>query len=160
MAAIRCACSASCRAMPNRFVCSISMSTRMHATWSTTRNWHTGTSFPVVSWRASRRCSTCPTLRWPTHWASPRNSIQRMCTISPWWALGPCSDSLPQFYGASEGLDTIVIESLAPGGRAGTSSKIENYLGFPTGDIGCRTLPDARRCKARSLAPIWPSRAR
>ncbi|MDB5801531.1 MAG: bifunctional protein : sensor, cNMP-binding domain-like protein [Rhodocyclales bacterium] len=39
-------------------------------------------------------------------------------------------------YGASEGLDTIVIESLAPGGQAGTSSKIENYLGFPTGISG------------------------
>lgn len=39
-------------------------------------------------------------------------------------------------YGASEGLDTIVIESMAPGGQAGTSSKIENYLGFPTGISG------------------------
>ena len=39
-------------------------------------------------------------------------------------------------YGASEGLDTIVIESNAPGGQAGTSSKIENYLGFPTGISG------------------------
>jgi thioredoxin reductase (NADPH) len=39
-------------------------------------------------------------------------------------------------YGASEGLRTIVIESLAPGGQAGTSSKIENYLGFPTGISG------------------------
>jgi thioredoxin reductase (NADPH) len=39
-------------------------------------------------------------------------------------------------YAASEGLDTIVIESIAPGGQAGTSSKIENYLGFPTGISG------------------------
>jgi thioredoxin reductase (NADPH) len=39
-------------------------------------------------------------------------------------------------YGASEGLDTLVIESMAPGGQAGTSSKIENYLGFPTGISG------------------------
>jgi thioredoxin reductase (NADPH) len=39
-------------------------------------------------------------------------------------------------YAASEGLDTIVIESVAPGGQAGTSSKIENYLGFPTGISG------------------------
>ncbi len=39
-------------------------------------------------------------------------------------------------YGASEGLDTIVVEALAPGGQAGTSSKIENYLGFPTGISG------------------------
>ncbi len=39
-------------------------------------------------------------------------------------------------YGASEGLDVLVIEMNAPGGQAGTSSKIENYLGFPTGISG------------------------
>ncbi|WP_299611649.1 FAD-dependent oxidoreductase [uncultured Tateyamaria sp.] len=39
-------------------------------------------------------------------------------------------------YGASEALETIVIEAEAPGGQAGTSSKIENYLGFPTGISG------------------------
>lgn len=39
-------------------------------------------------------------------------------------------------YAASEGLATIVLEDLAPGGQAGTSSKIENYLGFPTGISG------------------------
>lgn len=39
-------------------------------------------------------------------------------------------------YGASEALDTLVIEAEAPGGQAGTSSKIENYLGFPTGISG------------------------
>ena len=39
-------------------------------------------------------------------------------------------------YGASEGLQTIVVECMAPGGQAGTSSKIENYLGFPTGISG------------------------
>jgi thioredoxin reductase (NADPH) len=39
-------------------------------------------------------------------------------------------------YAASEGLDVLVIETLAPGGQAGSSSKIENYLGFPTGVSG------------------------
>lgn len=39
-------------------------------------------------------------------------------------------------YAASEGLDTLIVESTAPGGQAGTSSKIENYLGFPTGISG------------------------
>jgi thioredoxin reductase (NADPH) len=39
-------------------------------------------------------------------------------------------------YGASEGLDVLVLESSAPGGQAGTSSRIENYLGFPTGISG------------------------
>ncbi len=39
-------------------------------------------------------------------------------------------------YAASEGLDTVVLEALAPGGQAGTSSRIENYLGFPNGISG------------------------
>ena len=39
-------------------------------------------------------------------------------------------------YGASEGLDVLVVESHAPGGQAGSSSRIENYLGFPTGISG------------------------
>jgi thioredoxin reductase (NADPH) len=39
-------------------------------------------------------------------------------------------------YGASEGLDVLVVESNSPGGQAGASSKIENYLGFPTGITG------------------------
>jgi thioredoxin reductase (NADPH) len=39
-------------------------------------------------------------------------------------------------YAASEGLDVVVLESTAPGGQAGTSSRIENYLGFPTGISG------------------------
>ena len=39
-------------------------------------------------------------------------------------------------YGASEGLDTVVVEDIAIGGQAGTSSRIENYLGFPTGVSG------------------------
>jgi thioredoxin reductase (NADPH) len=39
-------------------------------------------------------------------------------------------------YGGSEGLDVLVLESIAPGGQAGSSSKIENYLGFPTGISG------------------------
>jgi thioredoxin reductase (NADPH) len=39
-------------------------------------------------------------------------------------------------YGASEGLDVLVVESNSPGGQAGSSSKIENYLGFPTGISG------------------------
>jgi len=39
-------------------------------------------------------------------------------------------------YAASEGLRTLVVETNAPGGQAGSSSKIENYLGFPTGISG------------------------
>lgn len=50
-------------------------------------------------------------------------------------------------YAASEGLRTIVIEGLAPGGQAGTSSKIENYLGFPTG-IGGQQLASRAQLQA------------
>ena len=39
-------------------------------------------------------------------------------------------------YGASEGLDVMVLETSSPGGQAGSSSRIENYLGFPTGITG------------------------
>ena len=56
-------------------------------------------------------------------------------------------------YAASEGLDTIVLETFAPGGQAGTSSKIENYLGFPTGISGQalagRALTQAQKFGAR-----------
>jgi thioredoxin reductase (NADPH) len=52
-------------------------------------------------------------------------------------------------YGASEGLRTVLIERHAPGGQAGTSSRIENYLGFPTGvagdELGNRALQQAKR---------------
>ena len=42
-------------------------------------------------------------------------------------------------YGASEGLDVLVIDTNSPGGQAASSSKIENYLGFPTGGFGTGT---------------------
>ena len=45
-------------------------------------------------------------------------------------------DSLATVYGASEGLDVLVLETGSPGGQAGSSSRIENYLGFPTGISG------------------------
>ena len=52
-------------------------------------------------------------------------------------------------YGASEGLHTLMIEGTAPGGQAGTSSRIENYLGFPIGltgdELGSRAFSQAQR---------------
>ncbi len=58
-------------------------------------------------------------------------------------------------YGASEGLRTLVIEREAPGGQAGTSSRIENYLGFPNGvsgdELASRALQQARRLGAEIL---------
>jgi thioredoxin reductase (NADPH) len=58
-------------------------------------------------------------------------------------------------YGASEGLHTLVVEREAPGGQAGTSSRIENYLGFPAGvsgdELASRALHQARRLGAEIL---------
>jgi thioredoxin reductase (NADPH) len=60
-------------------------------------------------------------------------------------------------YGASEGLSTVCIEEAAPGGQAGQSSRIENYLGFPNGiagaDLARRAVTQARRFHAELLAP-------
>jgi thioredoxin reductase (NADPH) len=60
-------------------------------------------------------------------------------------------------YGASEGLDTLVIESTALGGQAGTSRRIENYLGFPAGisgsELTSRAVVQARKFGARFASP-------
>lgn len=60
-------------------------------------------------------------------------------------------------YGASEGLKTLLIERKAPGGQAGTSSRIENYLGFPSGltgaDLSRRAISQAIRLGAEILSP-------
>ena len=60
-------------------------------------------------------------------------------------------------YGASEGLKTLLIERLSPGGQAGTSSRIENYLGFPNGLSGAeltrRAITQATRLGAEVLLP-------
>jgi thioredoxin reductase (NADPH) len=60
-------------------------------------------------------------------------------------------------YGASEGLRTVMIEREAPGGQAGLSSKIENYLGFPAGlsgsELAHRAVTQARRFGVEILAP-------
>ena len=59
-------------------------------------------------------------------------------------------------YGASEGLKTLMIEREAPGGQAGTTSRIENYLGFPSGlsggDLARRALAQAKRLGAEILS--------
>jgi len=58
-------------------------------------------------------------------------------------------------YAASEGLDTLVIEIAAPGGQAGSSSKIENYLGFPTGvsglELATRAITQAEKFGAKMM---------
>jgi thioredoxin reductase (NADPH) len=60
-------------------------------------------------------------------------------------------------YGASEGLDTLVVESTALGGQAGSSRRIENYLGFPAGisgtELTSRAVTQARKFGARPATP-------
>jgi thioredoxin reductase (NADPH) len=60
-------------------------------------------------------------------------------------------------YGGSEGLKTLLIEKRAPGGQAGTSSRIENYLGFPSGlsgaDLSRRAITQATRFGVEFLSP-------
>ena len=60
-------------------------------------------------------------------------------------------------YGASEGLDTLVVESTALGGQAGSSRRIENYLGFPAGisgsELTSRAVTQARKFNARTASP-------
>src|SRR5438874_1895455 len=78
---------------------------------------------------------------------------------------GPLSDLLlstfiarrEAVYGASEGLETLVVESSALGGQAGSSRRIENYLGFPAGITGAeltsRAVTQARKFNARTATP-------
>ena len=97
-----------------------------------------------------------------------QTSPRRPTTMSQIIGGGPAGLAAA-VYGASEGLRTIVVEREAPGGQAGTSSRIENYLGFPNGisgdELASRALQQARRLGAeilvtRSVARIDPGDAR
>jgi thioredoxin reductase (NADPH) len=61
-------------------------------------------------------------------------------------------------YGSSEGLETLLVDAYVPGGQAGTSSRIENYLGFPAGVTGAelarRAVAQAKRFGAEVIAPV------
>src|SRR5690348_5922625 len=67
-------------------------------------------------------------------------------------------------YGASEGLHTVMVEREAPGGQAGMSSRIENYLGFPAGlsgnDLARRAVVQAQRFGVEILSPLEAVNAR
>ena len=70
---------------------------------------------------------------------------------------GGCSGLAAAVYGASEGLDTLIVESTALGGQAGASRRIENYLGFPAGisgnELTSRAISQARKFGARPATP-------
>jgi thioredoxin reductase (NADPH) len=84
--------------------------------------------------------------------AMPENEIYDVVIIG----AGPAGLAA-SVYGASEGLRTLLIERKAPGGQAGSSSRIENYLGFPAGlsgaDLTHRAITQARRLGAEFLSP-------
>jgi thioredoxin reductase (NADPH) len=81
-----------------------------------------------------------------TTFRKPSNTLLACWVLTTTWARPRVCDIVvvgggpaglaAAVYGASEGLTTIVIEGTAPGGQAGTSSRIENHLGFPTGVSG------------------------
>src|SRR3984885_9058394 len=58
-------------------------------------------------------------------------------------------------YGASEGLNVLVVEAVSPGGQSGSSSKIENYLGFPTGlsgqELAARAIAQTEKFGAKMM---------
>lgn len=111
--------------------------------------------------------SDCPVLRFPDGTEVRQPSTRDLARL-----LGlQTSATLPEYdvmvigggpaglaaavYGASEGLRTVVVEREAPGGQAGTSSRIENYLGFPSGvsgdDLASRAFQQAKRLGAEIL---------
>ena len=109
--------------------------------------------FPVVTLRDGRRLVT-PTLRKLAEalelQTAPGEGVYDVAIVG----AGPAGLAAA-VYGASEGLRAVVIEREAPGGQAGTSSRIENYLGFPTGvsgdELGSRALQQAQRFGAEIL---------
>lgn len=112
---------------------------------------------PVLVWRGRQICR------------NPSNrQLADYLGLNPQAAQQPVHDLLivgagpaglaAAVYAASEGLDVQIVEVLAPGGQAGTSSRIENYLGFPTGISGqalaARALAQAQKFGAR-LSVAW-----
>ena len=99
----------------------------------------------------------CPTIRQITEklgWLREPSLSEYDLAI---YGAGPAGLSAA-VYGASEGLKTVVIEKWTVGGQAGTSSKIENYLGFPTGICGAELAARAREQACRFGAEILIAR--
>ena len=133
----------------------------------------------------ARRASCCrspastPTGCRSRCWRTARCSSARPCSSSPSGSASPASPAQDHYdlvivgggpaglaaavYGASEGLRTVMVEREAPGGQAGQSSRIENYLGFPAGlsgsDLARRATDQARRLGAELLTRAGRRRA-
>jgi thioredoxin reductase (NADPH) len=100
-------------------------------------------------------------LRQPTNTAIAEKIGLRTQAARPFYDLaivgGGPAGLAAAVYGASEGLSTVLIEREAPGGQAGSSSRIENYLGFPVGlsgaDLARRAVTQAKRFGVEILTP-------
>uniref|UniRef100_Q02BW9 Response regulator receiver modulated FAD-dependent pyridine nucleotide-disulphide oxidoreductase n=1 Tax=Solibacter usitatus (strain Ellin6076) TaxID=234267 RepID=Q02BW9_SOLUE len=114
-----------------------------------------GTALPVLI------CEDGTQLSQPTPGAVAARIGLRTHSETPFYDLvivgGGPAGLAAAVYGASEGLRTVIIERDAPGGQAGLSSRIENYLGFPSGlsggDLARRGVAQARRFGAEILSP-------
>ena len=121
-----------------------------------TRPVSTSASFRHCSSRTDPRCVIPNHARWPSASADPsRRPIELYDLVIV--GAGP-SGLAAAVYGASEGLRTLLLDRHAPGGQAGTSSRIENYLGFPAGVSGSeltrRAVTQAQRLGAELLVPL------
>src|ERR1700738_2458921 len=114
------------------------------------------TKFPVCIFPDGARLE-CPTVRQITEklgWFRDPSRSEYDLAI---YGAGPAGLSAA-VYGASEGLKTVVVERWAVGGQAGSSPKIENYLGFPTGISGADLAERAREQACRFGAEILLAR--
>lgn len=111
---------------------------------------------PICSFPDGTRLS-CPTIRQITEKLGWFHDPCRSEYDLAIYGAGPAGLSAA-VYGASEGLKTIVIERSAIGGQAGSSSKIENYLGFPSGISGAELAERARQQALRFGAELLVAR--
>jgi thioredoxin reductase (NADPH) len=116
---------------------------------------YTEADTPVVAW-GNRLLLRNPSSRELAEALGLRRPLERVVYDLAIVGAGPAGLAAA-VYGASEGLTTVVLERTAPGGQAGTSMRIENYLGFPTGISGAeladRAVLQADKFGARVTVP-------
>src|SRR3974390_1810447 len=109
--------------------------------------------------KCRKNCSTALRSRWETFLSSSATpaascAIPRLRNLPIVSGAGP-SGLAAAVYAASEGLEALIVETDSPGGQAGSSSKIENYLGFPTGvsgqELAARAITQARKFGAKMM---------
>ena len=117
---------------------------------------HTAADTPVVAW-GNKLLLRNPSSRELAEALGLRRPLERMVYDLVIVGAGPAGLAAA-VYGASEGLTTVVLERTAPGGQAGTSMRIENYLGFPTAITGAeladRAVLQANKFGACVTVPV------